>query len=228
MTPTHSICYMFSNLYPMAQTTNIQPFNFITEEIPIHSSSLVPRTRTTLLPTLPVSTHKKPAHTAGDSQTSLSTLCEHQTNQLTCSKNMHALLSTYHLILHMKVSHIKSNHTGHQRKQVQNLVATCYHCACKLYIGLPPKASLLHNTQKPANLPPYFSQHTQDCLPITPKFIHLQVPLFLNTCGFTRHLHPHGINISLNLPQHTKHACRFCQLPPVHQNCSLPSNSYKL
>lgn len=60
------------------------------------------------------------------------------------SRNTHDLLSTYQLILHTKVSHIKSNHSGHETKQVQNLVATCYHCACNLYTGF-------HNTQ---SLPP--------------------------------------------------------------------------
>lgn len=174
MTSTQGIRYTFSNLYPMAQTTNI---HFITTDTPIHSFSHVPRTQTTLLAALPISTHRNSAHTAGDSQTSLSTLCEHQTNQLTRSKNMHAFLSTYHLILHTKVSHIKSNHTGHQRKQVRNLVATCYHCACKLYTGLPPKASLLHNTQKPANLSPYFSQHTH-------KIVYLSL---LNAYTFVYH-----------------------------------------
>lgn len=121
------------------------------------------------------------------------------------SRNTHDLLSTYQLILHTKVSHIKSNHTGHETKQVQNLVATCYHCVTCTQAPLPPKASLFHSLQMPANLPPNFSQHTEGCLPITPKFTGLPVPLLPNTCGFTHHLHPHGINTALNLPQDTKH-----------------------
>lgn len=74
---------------------------------------------------------------------------------------MHAFLSTYHLILHTKVLHIKFNHTGHQTKQVQNLVATCYHCACKLYIGLPPKASLLHNLEASQLITLLLTTHTK-------------------------------------------------------------------
>lgn len=142
MIPTHSICYVFSHLYSIDQTTNIQPFYLITGETPTHSSSQVPRTQTTLfaalahlhtpdrelsdlvtaghLSQLPVRAADKPKHS---------------------SRNTHDLLSTYQLILHTKVSHIKSNHTGHQTKQVQNLVATCYHCACNLYTGFPTTQS---------------------------------------------------------------------------------------
>ncbi|XP_053793479.1 mucin-1-like [Vidua chalybeata] len=52
MIPTPGICYMFSHLYSTNQTTNIQPFHFITGETSTHSSSQVSRTQTTLLATL--------------------------------------------------------------------------------------------------------------------------------------------------------------------------------